>query len=201
MLRSLRSLLGSPVLAKDGEIGDVCDVLFHDRSWLVRYLVVNTGTWLSGRRVLLSPIVAHAPELERKVLRVDLTREQVQTSPGIGTHLPVSRQEEIAMNLQYGWPVHWADSISGSQGAPAADADPHLRSATEVLEYAVKTSDGDLGHMADLIMEDANWFIRFLVVGTGNWFEGQKLLIGTGSVGSVSWLEQELHLPHSRDAL
>lgn len=197
MLRSVRSLIGSSIVAKDGEMGHVSDVLFHDRSWLVRYLVVNTGNWLSGRRVLISPVAAHTPELESRLLRVDLTKEQVENSPGVRADLPVSRQEEIAMNLHYGWPAHWATE---AEVAPT-EADPHLRSATEVFEYSVKTSDGDLGHMADLIMEDTNWFVRFLVVSTGSWLEGQKLLIGTRWVGSLSWLKQELFLPHSRDVL
>ena len=88
MLRSLNTLLGSSLQARDGEIGRVRDVLFHDRSWLVRYLVVDTETWLSGRRVLLSPVIAHPPGLEGRMWKVALTREQVQNSPGIDADLP-----------------------------------------------------------------------------------------------------------------
>jgi sporulation protein YlmC with PRC-barrel domain len=107
VLRSVSSLLGSSILANDGEMGHVHDILFDDRSWLVRYIVVETGSWLSGRRVLLSPIIAQAPDVEGRVLRVALTRDQVRNSPGIDTDLPVSRQQEIAMTLHYGWPAYW----------------------------------------------------------------------------------------------
>ena len=204
MLRSLSSLLGSSIVAKDGEIGHVRDLLFHDRSWLVRYLVVETGSWLLGRRVLLSPIIAHQPELQGKLLRVALTRDAVQNSPGFDTDLPVSRQQEVAMTLHYGWPAYWAAETAeqdASGGRLVEEGDPNLRSAIEILKYAVKTSDGDLGQMADLIIEDANWFIRFLVVSTGSWLESQRVLVGTRWVGSISWADREIHLPHSRDEL
>jgi len=204
MLQSMSSLFGSAILAMDGEIGHVRDVFFHDRSWLVRYLVVESGSWLFVRRVLLSPIVAHPPDLEGKTVRVALTKEQVQNSPSIDTDLPVSRQQETAMSLHYGWPAYWtaeaAVAVSPAD-APVSDGDPNLRSATEIMKYVVKTTDGELGNVADLVMEDANWFIRFLVLSTGGWFGGQKLMVSTRWVGSISWENQEVHLPHSRDEL
>src|SRR5438094_4382040 len=77
MLLNLTSLFGVSVLAKDGNIGHVRDVLFHDRSWVVRYFVLETGSWFSGRRVLLSPFIFLRPEWEKRALPVDLTIEQV----------------------------------------------------------------------------------------------------------------------------
>ena len=202
MLLNLTSLFGVSVLAKDGNIGHVRDVLFHDRSWVVRYFVVETGSWFSGRRVLLSPFIFLQPEWEKRVLPVDLTIEEVRQSPDVDTDLPVYRQQEIAMTRHYGWPAYWtmeASQLPGEKSEP--EGDPDLRSANEILTYKVKTSDGDLGRMDDLVVEDANWFIRFLVLSTGSWFEGQKLLVATRWVGSVSWANKEVVVPHSRDAI
>jgi uncharacterized protein YrrD len=202
MLLNLTSLFGVSVLAKDGNIGHVRDVLFHDRSWVVRYFVVETGSWFSGRRVLLSPFIFLQPEWKKRVLPVDLTIEEVRQSPDVDTDLPVYRQQEIAMTQHYGWPAYWtmeASKLPGEKSEP--EGDPDLRSANEILTYKVKTSDGDLGRMDDLVVEDANWFIRFLVLSTGSWFEGQKLLVATRWVGSVSWANKEVVVPHSRDAI
>ena len=109
------------------------------------------------------------------------------------------------MSLHYGWPTYWTAEVprfSEGQGEPPVpDGDPNLRSANEVLNYGVKTIDGDLGQVADLIMEEANWFIRFLAVRTGSWAGGQQFLIGTRWVGSVSWATREIFLPHSKDVL
>ena len=82
MLRSIKQFLGDKLGASDGEIGQVKDFYFDDQNWAVRYLVADTGSWLAGRQVLISP---HAfPEGFRgKVLRVNLTRKQIEDSPSI----------------------------------------------------------------------------------------------------------------------
>ena len=202
MLRTLTSLFGVSILAKDGNIGHLRDVLFHDRSWVVRYFVVETGSWFSGRRVLLSPFCFLQPQWEERVLPVDLTIEEVRQSPDVDTDLPVYRQQEVAMTRHYGWPAYWTTETSQLSGEKDEfEGDPNLRSANEILTYKVKTSDGDLGRMDDLVVEDANWFIRFLVLSAGSWFGGQKLLVSTRWVGSVSWASKEVIVPHSRDTI
>jgi sporulation protein YlmC with PRC-barrel domain len=202
MLLNLTSLFGVSILAKDGNIGHVRDVLFDDKSWVIRYFVVETGNQFSGRRVLLSPHSFLQPEWEKRVLPVDLTIEEVRQSPDVDTDLPVYRQQEIAMTLHYGWPAYWTMEASRMTGEESeSNGDPNLRSANEILTYKVKTSDGDLGSMDDLVVEDANWFIRFLILSAGNWFEGQKLLVASRWVGSVSWANKEVIVPHSRDII
>jgi hypothetical protein len=198
----MTSLLGTPILAKDGEIGHLNDVLFDDQSWVVRYFVVQTGSWLSGRRVLLSPFSFPEPAWEKRVLPVNLMIEEVRRSPDVDTDLPVSRQQEIAMAQHYGWPAYWqmeAAHLRENEGESAGD--PSLRSVKEVLTYTVKTLDGEMGRMDDLIVEDVNWFIRFLLLSVGSWLKDQKLLVATRWVGSVSWANREVFLPHSHDTL
>jgi len=136
MLLNLTSLFGVSILAKDGNIGHLRDVLFHDRSWVVRYFVVETGSWFSGQRVLLSPFSSLQPEWERRVLPVDLTIEEIRQSPGIDTDLPVYRQQEIAMTRHYGWPAYWTMEASQMpEEKSESEGDPNLRSANEILTY------------------------------------------------------------------
>jgi len=202
MLRNLTSLLGITILAKDGNIGHLRDVLFHDRSWIVRYFVLQTGTWFSARHVLLSPDIVLQPEWDKRVLPVDLTMEEVRQSPDVHTDLPVYRQREISMAQHYGWPTYWTIETSpllAERGK--SEGDQNLRSVNEILTYKVKASDGDPCKMDDLVVEDANWFIRFLVLRAGNWFGGEKLLVATRWVGSVSRASKEVIVPHSRDTI
>jgi len=202
MLRNLTSLLGTSILAKDGNIGHLRDILFDDQSWVVRYFVVETGSWFSGRRVLLSPYIFLAPEWEKRVLPVNLMIEEVRQSPDVDTDTPVYRQQELAMTRHYGWPAYWTMEASQLPGDKSeSEGDPTLRSVNEILTYKVTTSDGDLGRMDDLVVEDANWFIRFLVLSAGSWFGGHKLLVATRWVGSVSWATREVLVPHSRDSI
>ena len=56
MLRSIKQLHGAKLGASDGEIGHVKDFYFDDQNWAVRYVVADTGSWLPGRQVLISPM-------------------------------------------------------------------------------------------------------------------------------------------------
>ncbi len=56
MLRNAKDLHGFKIRATDGELGTVDQLYFDDETWAIRYLMVETGGWLGGRRVLISPI-------------------------------------------------------------------------------------------------------------------------------------------------
>ena len=105
MLRSLNVLKGYHIAAKDGDIGKVHDFYFDDELWIIRYLVVDTGHWLPGRKVLLTLGVLHRPDGQGHPVNVDLTREEIRNSPDIDTDKPVSRQQEIELHRHYRWPT------------------------------------------------------------------------------------------------
>ena len=125
MLRNAKELERLELHARDGVIGHVQDLFFDDRAWTVRYLVVDTGGWLSSRKVLISPVAATRVDVDRKAIAVDLTREQVRQSPSIDTEQPVSREHEAALTQYYSWPAYW-----GAAGFPdvgfAASAIPMI---------------------------------------------------------------------------
>ena len=90
MLRSIKQLYRETLRASDGDIGHVKDFYFDDTNWAVRYVVADTGSWLSGRQVLLAPHAFGNLYQDGKVLLVNLTRKQIENSPSIETHKPVS---------------------------------------------------------------------------------------------------------------
>jgi hypothetical protein len=94
MERNANNLIGYRLDAIDGEIGKVEDFYFDDKTWTVRYLVVRTGSWLSGLDVLISPEALVKHSWESALFPVNLTREQVRKSPATYTDQPVSRQHE-----------------------------------------------------------------------------------------------------------
>ncbi len=107
MLRNIKDLEGYAMSATDGVIGHVKDLYFDDEGWTVRYLVVDAGSWLSSRKVLISPFSVGKPNTSEKVLPISLTREKVKNSPDIDTDKPVSRQHEIDYLGYYGYPLYW----------------------------------------------------------------------------------------------
>ena len=81
MLKNVIHLKDFTIRATDGEIGTLEQFYFDDETWAIRYLVVNTGGWLSGRLVLVSPIALRQAEWQSKRLDVALTKKQIENSP------------------------------------------------------------------------------------------------------------------------
>ncbi len=107
MLRTLEELHDYTIGASDGDIGHVKDLYLDDEAWVVRYLVVDTGGWLSSRQVLISPIAIGKPNWVNKQLPVLITKEQVKNNPDIDTNKPVTRQNELEYASYYGYPYYW----------------------------------------------------------------------------------------------
>jgi len=205
MLRSVKSLKGYKIGATDGAIGKVDSFLFHDSSWIIRYLVVDTGNWLPGRKVLISPVTLEQPVSEVKMLPVDLTREQVKSSPDIDMDKPISRQAEIELHEHYDWTPYWT---GGGFAAPVIEpsseekkraaavasekADTSLRDTEEVIGYRIHATDGDIGHAEDFVIEDESWIIRYLVVDTRNWLPGRSVLIAPQWIEKISWSDSKI---------
>jgi hypothetical protein len=203
----VKDLRGYTIRAADGDIGKVHEFYFDDRGWIIRYLVVDTGTWLPGRRVLLSPSAMGQPDWETHVLPVGLTKGQVEHSPPIDADKPVSRQMERELHAYYGWRPYWGSATvmaiqteeEANQEAEQEQNDPHLRSTREVIGYHIRARDGEIGHVEDLIANDEGWGIRYLVVDTHNWLPGRKVLVDPFWAEQVSWAERRVHVDMTRE--
>jgi hypothetical protein len=154
MLRSMNDLKGFDVLATDGGIGDVEEFYFDDEQWAVRYIVVNTGNWLSGRQVLLSPFSVTQVDRDNRKLHLYLTQDRVEKSPNIDTHKPVSRQMEAAHLDYYGYPYYWGGPFLWGAGeypdlATQQSAWATAPTATATTEHST-TSGGAAASMLDV---------------------------------------------------
>ena len=214
MLRSVKELTGYAIRATDGDVGKVDDFYFDDHHWVVRYLIVNTGKWLPGRRVLISPQALGQPSWSDKVFPVNLTEEQIKGSPPIEADKPVSRQQELAVRRYFAWPGFGAGQMGFGQGiasvpAPAVvvtkrqerTGDPDLRSTHEVIGYGVEASDGKVGHVEDFLVDDVDWTLRYLIVDTKNWWPGGGVLVAPQWTEAVSWSDKQLRVKLTREVI
>jgi hypothetical protein len=210
MLRSLKQLYENKLGTSDGEIGHVKDFYFDDQTWAVRYVIADTGSWLPERQVLISPHAFGSLRQAEKALRVKLSRKQIEDSPLIEAHKPVSRQYEEEFYRYYGWPYYWeGDALWGMDGVPTMGlplrppssesspangashkrADAHLRSTKAVTGYHIQASDGTMGHVCDFMMDSHTWAIRELTIKIGHRFSGKEVQIATGDVSRISYDE------------
>lgn len=200
----------------DGEMGKVREFYFDDQHWTVRYLVADTGNWLSGRRVLISPYALVAAIKDEQHIAVDLTKKQIEDSPSLSNDKPVSRQFEMAYTGYYGWPSYWGGPATwgafstpvrdpGLYDAPVVDeedtSDSHLRSTHEVAGYHIHGTDGEIGHVEDFILDDETWTIRYLIVDTRNWWPGKMVLVSPRWINQVSWSDSKVFIDLPREAI
>ncbi len=217
MRQNIKSLNGFTISATDGEIGKVKDFYFDDESWTIRYLIVETGSWLVGRKVLISPHAITQLDWGSSTFVSNLTQEQVKSSPDIDTDKPVSRQQEMELYRHYPWgnyyggvlwgggmgvtgmmlPAHEAVAPEVEQEVDTrhqAHADPHLRSTDKVTGYSIKAADGRIGDIEDFIMDGNTWKIDYLIVDTGNWFPGKKVIISPNWIKEIKWETSEISI-------
>jgi uncharacterized protein YrrD len=215
MLHKAKTLTGYKLDSLDGEIGGVKEFYFDDKHWVVRYLVADSGNWLTGRHVLLSPYALGAVSKEKHHITVDLSKKQIEGSPALDRHAPVSRQYEESYYGYYGWPTYWGgpymwgaypyierDRQNWKSRAKAEKAwDPHLRSTSEVTGYHIEATDGAIGHVHDFVIDDETWAIRYLIVDTRDWWPGKRVLIAPQWIERVSWSESKVFIHLSRETI
>jgi hypothetical protein len=193
MLYTASRLTGATIAASDGEIGSVDDLLFDDADWMVRWLVVDTGGWLAGRKVLLPPSCLGEPEEDGRRLPVALTRKQVEDSPpGENEEALLSRRYEESMPSHYALSPYWSDAgtvqaFAGNRPASAAPAGPSLRSMRELTSSDIHASYGAIGHVEDFLIESGPWTVRYLIADTGNWLPGKKVLLAPRWLRGTGW--------------
>ena len=162
-LRSVEDLEGYAVGATDGTIGYVEDFYFDDRAWVVRYLVVEAGAWLVGRKVPVSPVASGRPDRAERLLHVLMTKSRCGTAP-ISTPTSASRgSTKWKYSGCYGYPYCWggAGCHAWAEEERSRTEDPHLRSCLAVMKHHVHASDGDIGHVDGMLVDDATWAVRY----------------------------------------
>ncbi len=217
----LEDLIGYKIEAEDGHIGTVHDVLFDDEAWVVRYVVVDTGGWLLGRKVLVSPEAAHEPDEGHKTLQVKLTKQQVKDSPEVPIDPPLSREEEAQYRDHYRWPDYWdnveafdrnamvniaPEAMSLGTVAPAPPvappipevvADPMLRSARVIRGYKIHCgADEDVGEVTDFVIDGQAWTVPFLVVKLKDKDAADHVLIPASSIRRTGWKDKAIELDY-----
>jgi hypothetical protein len=215
MLIQAKSLNGYNLQSIDKKIGNVKEFYFDDHYWTIRYIVADTGNWLTGRQVLISPYALESVNKAKQYIAVGLTKRQIEGSPSLNNNRPVSRQFEENYYRYYRWPMYWDGKFmwgyfptierdrekwkKSYQGEGAWDF--QLRSTHEVNNCNIKAVDGEIGHIEDFVIDDETWAIRYLIVNTRNSGPGKKVLISTKWIDFVIWNESGVVLNLSSNAV
>jgi hypothetical protein len=215
-LQNTQQLYGDKLAALDGDIGEIKDFYFDDKNWVIRYLVADTGSWLTGRLVLLSPHAFGKLDQYEKTLHVNLRKMQIQDSPSIDAHKPVSRQYEMEYYRYYSWPTYWdGGGLWGLGGYPMPvppskeevnsfakyhhREDKHLQSTRVVTDYEIQAKDGPIGHVSGFLVDERSWAIHQVVVEAGHWYSGKQILVAPTDIERIGYEESKVYVSVSKD--
>ena len=229
MLFAITGLLGCPVRTEDGHAGTVKDYLFDDRNWGIRWMVVDTGAWLPGRKILIHPSAIEplvipprsgglgmGSSVDTLVVSVALTQDEIEASPDASEDEPVTQQMEDRLYDYYSWDPIWGATDFGTNGIGSmvtdarghgkieagthpGDGDSHLRSASSVKGYHVEATNGEIGHVENFLIDDADWHIRYLLIATRNWWPGKHVQLAPHTVEAVDWMRKHIALNVTRE--
>ncbi|MBU3192301.1 PRC-barrel domain-containing protein [Clostridium bowmanii] len=211
MLNKAKTLRGYKLHCNDGEIGKVKEFYFDDYHWAIRYLIADTGNWLMGRQVVISPYALASVNKEEEYININLSKNQIENSPSLYNDEPVSRQYEEDYYEYYNWPTYWSGpKMWGTCGLypriengqvqekliestqVEEELDTHLHNTHDVSGYDIQATDGSIGHVDDFIIDDETLAIRYLIIDTKNWWPGKKVLVSPKWIERVSWNESKV---------
>lgn len=229
MLRKANNLIGYRLDAKDDNLGEVDDFYFSTEDWTIRYMIVDIGSWFTGRRVLIAQSEIGTPNWKQRTIPVDLTKEQVKDSPDIDLTRPIGREQEASLYSYYGWPTYWGAPATlgmgmGAVGAGVAMGTPmppatgprisdipdkvaaaypkgerHLQSIGEVTGFNIEGADGSIGIVEDFLVDDHSWIIRYLEIDTSKWLPGRQVLVSPEWVDGVDWNNSKVYTQMTKD--
>jgi len=204
MFNHLKTLQGYKLEAIDGSIGKVDEFYFDEQFWTIRYLVVNTGNWLSDRQLLISPHAIGEISPSDHQISVKLTKKQIVDSPYLPSGQMVSKEFERQYYEYFGWPVYWngpfmwgADPYL-NKAHPVWDPDrspdewePRLCSTHDISRYTVHSIEEEIGSIRDFLISDTTWTIRYLVVDSQRRLHGNYVLISPQWIASSERLQSK----------
>ncbi len=224
MLYRADAILNQKVEATDGVVGVVKDLYFDDASWTLRYLVVDTGGWLTGRDILIGSESLVQYDEERGVVVTRLSQMQIENSPDAESGQPISRLSEIQLSQYYGWSPYWSAPAglfpwsktysfprepSAPNGGPLtsqfesefekqSQTEPNLRSFSHLKDYGLHANDGDVGQVEDLLIEPETWRITHLIADTRLWWPGGLVVIDRALIDRICWPERQIAVSMTR---
>jgi len=225
MLRKLKNLEGFNVHGRDEDLGKVKDFYFDQHLFVLRYIVVDTGSWLKKEKTLISTEAFEKINYSAKEILVDLSSADLEEAPSLDKNKPVSKMMEKRVVKHFDWPIYWS-SPHPSDGPPIQagtimreklfdseklldeekqmkeeEIESNLRSFNEVRGYHIQAEDKEFGHLEDIFVDEENWVIRYLLIDTRNILPGKDVLIAPEWLQNISWNQEKIFVSKSKEEI
>ncbi|MBI1938555.1 MAG: hypothetical protein HYS25_10580 [Ignavibacteriales bacterium] len=183
MLTNFRSISKYRVEALDGNVGNIHELLFDEQSWIVRYIVINTGNLFMKNLVLLQPEEFVSCDTDEEKFLVNLTKEEIINSPSV----------EAVKKTNYYWPNYWVGTHLTYGWTPFNPyskkiyTEPGINSTHEMHVYKVKAVDEQIGSVDNFIVNTEAWYISNMIINTGfSLLPGKKISVTADNVKEIN---------------
>jgi hypothetical protein len=157
---------------------------------------------------------------QRLELTVRLTRDEIAAGPQSREDEPVTRDMEGLLYDYYGLDpysgaTHFGPDVlmpnseqriveataqrEADAQTPPVDGGHRLHGVVSIKGFAVHASDGDIGHVENLLADESNWEIRYLVVATRSWWPGKIVQLAPYAVKDIDWFDRRINVNVSRE--
>jgi sporulation protein YlmC with PRC-barrel domain len=217
MKRSLKKIMEYKVLTIDKTEGDIKDFLFDEKRWIIRYMKADFGNFFSPEKVLVPKEFLAAPDWENRFFPIKMSNDEIDKCPKLDDHQPMSRKYEEMLFEHYDLKPYWYSAytipIASSfypprpLKVPSVEIDEDkldtiLRSFEEVKGYHIQAIDGKIGHIEDIIVDDDDWQIVYVVIDTSNWLPwSKKVLIAIDWMETISYEKREVKINLHTDSI
>ena len=219
MKRSLKEINTYSVQTIDEENGKIKNFLFDEDTWIIRYLDVEMGNFFVEKRILIPKEQIGIPEWEDQNFPIKLTMKRIDDSPGLERDLPVSRRYEQDLANYYDVVPYWPTDKDlypnreffftsnkiiriPKNMVKEENIDTSLRSFSEVHRYSIKSIDDTFGHLSDLIIDDSDWQIVYVVLDTKNIVPWSKqIILPVEFVEEINFPNREIRIDLTKEAI
>lgn len=94
-------MIGYQIHTRDGEVGQVQDLLVDEEDWVVRYAEVDTQKWSSGKIVLAQTRQVEQIDYPSRTLTMSLSRQAIQSAPAYDPTEPITPGYEMDLFQHY----------------------------------------------------------------------------------------------------
>lgn len=201
----------------DGPKGKVRDFLFDEDRWVIRYLETDFGRLFGKKRLLIPKIFMQVPDTYNEKFPVNLVEKDIEACPDLDEEVPVSRAHESELNKHYGMENYWMYDVSAMDSTilypprplkippkvpNERSLDTRLRSFDEVKGYRIKAIDGIIGHLDDIIVDDKDWQIIYIIADTSNWLPwSKKVMLPLDFLKDISYVKQQVSIELRKDII